>query len=123
MAFKLNHIHFKSPDPRKTVQWYVDNMGAEVLSERESSDGGLFFRIGLNGVEANVTDVLKHQDVDRQFYGLEHIAIDTDSYDSDVARVKASGAKVLEEHSSPGQRRICFFEGPDGVQVELIEMA
>ena len=58
MAFKLNHIHLKSPDPRKTVQWYVDYMGATVLSERETANGSLYFRISLNRVEANVTDLV-----------------------------------------------------------------
>ena len=123
MAFKLNHIHLKSPDPRKTVQWYVDYMGATVLSERETANDSLYFRISLNGVEANVTDLVQDQVLERQFYGLEHVAMDTDSYDADVAAVKASGARVLEERTSPGQRRVCFFEGPEGVQVELLEMS
>mgnify|MGYP000389123691 CR=1 FL=1 len=33
MAFKLNHLHLKSPDPEKTAQWYVDNLGATIVSE------------------------------------------------------------------------------------------
>ena len=31
--FKLNHLHFKTPDPKKTAQWYVDNVGATIVSE------------------------------------------------------------------------------------------
>jgi hypothetical protein len=23
MAFRINHIHLKAPDPRKTAEWYV----------------------------------------------------------------------------------------------------
>ena len=30
MAFKLNHAHLKSPDPEKTAQFYVDNLGAKI---------------------------------------------------------------------------------------------
>lgn len=122
MAFKVNHIHFKGPDPRKTAQWYVDFMGAKIISERETTGGHPYFRIAFNGVEANVTGILPEQNLARQHYGVEHFAIDTDTYEADVAKVKASGAKVLEERGGNGVRRVCFFEGPDGVQVELLEV-
>ena len=28
MAFTLNHLHIKSPDPVATAQWYIDTLGA-----------------------------------------------------------------------------------------------
>ena len=28
-------FHFKSPDPHKTAQWYVDNLGAKLSHERD----------------------------------------------------------------------------------------
>ena len=27
MALKLNHVHLKTTDPKRTAQWYVDNLG------------------------------------------------------------------------------------------------
>jgi predicted lactoylglutathione lyase len=48
--------------------------------------------------------------------------MDTDQLDTLVAKLKASGAKILEETVVTGNRRVCFFEGPDGVQLEFIEM-
>jgi catechol 2,3-dioxygenase-like lactoylglutathione lyase family enzyme len=35
--------------------------------------------------------------------------------------LKANGATILEETSISGGRRVVFFEGPDGVQLEFIE--
>jgi catechol 2,3-dioxygenase-like lactoylglutathione lyase family enzyme len=55
-------------------------------------------------------------------YGMEHIAIDTDELDTLVDKVKASGINILEGTSIGGGRRVCFFEGPDGVQLEFIAM-
>ena len=43
MAFKLNHLHLKSPDPKKTADFYVDNLGATLVSE---VGGGRGFRLG-----------------------------------------------------------------------------
>ena len=30
MALSLNHLHFKTADPKKTAQWYVDHVGAKI---------------------------------------------------------------------------------------------
>ena len=53
---------------------------------------------------------------------MEHIAIDTDELDALVAKLKTQGINILEQTSISGGRRVCFFEGPDGVQLEFIEM-
>ena len=43
--------------------------------------------------------------------------------DSAVEKLTAGGARLLEEIIAKSGRRIYFFEGPDGVQFELIEAA
>ncbi|MED5568445.1 MAG: VOC family protein [Chloroflexota bacterium] len=57
MAFKLNHVHLKAPDPQKTAQFYVTTLGANILEETTVGNG----------------------------------------------------------------RKVCFFEGPDGVHLEFLE--
>ena len=121
MAFKINHLHLKTPDPRKTVDWYVEYVGAKVLSERTTPSGRTAFRLALHGVELNVTDFLEEQKLE-QFYGLEHVAIDTDNFAGEVAKIKAAGIKILEERVLPDGRKVCFFEGPEGVRLEFLEM-
>jgi len=39
-----------------------------------------------------------------------------------VEKLKAQGINILERTVVSGGRRVCFFEGPDGVQLEFIEM-
>ena len=121
MSFKVNHLHLKTPDPRTTAQWYVDYLGAKVVSERQSPSGQPILRLDLHGVPLNVTGYIEGQRLE-QHYGLEHVAIDTDDFDAQVEKSKASGAKILEERSLPDGRRVCFFEGPDGVRLEFLEM-
>ncbi len=117
MAFKLNHLHLKTPDPKKTADWYVNNLGATIVSE--AGNGG--FRLDLHGLPLNVTPMIDSQSHD-QVYGIEHIAIDTDDIDNVVEQLKASGARILEETSVGNGRRVCFFEGPEGVCLEVLEM-
>ena len=57
MAFKLNHVHLKTPDPQKTAQFYVNTLGANILEETTVGNG----------------------------------------------------------------RKVCFFEGPDGIHLEFLE--
>ena len=112
MAFKLNHVHLKTPDPQKTAQFYVDTLGAKIIGEA----GANGLRLDLHGLTLNVTKF-----IDSQKYGIEHISIDTDDMPALVESLKANGAKILEETTVGNGRKVCFFEGPDGVHLEFLE--
>jgi len=117
MAFQLNHVHLKTTDPEHTAKFYVENLGATMVGQAGS--GG--YRLNLHGVTLNVTNFAENQ-TRQQVYGMEHFALNTDDMDGALAKLKANGARVLEEMVSGNGRRICFLEGPDGVQLEIIEV-
>lgn len=117
MAFRLNHVHLKSADPKQTAQFYVDNLGATLVAEI----GNRGYRLNLHGLTLNLTSFVEDQKR-QQLYGMEHFALDTDDLDGTVAKLTAHGARVLEQMVSGTGRRICFLEGPDGVQLEIIEV-
>jgi catechol 2,3-dioxygenase-like lactoylglutathione lyase family enzyme len=117
MAMKLNHLHLKSTDPKQTAQFYVDTLGATIVSEI----GTRGYRLNLHGLTVNLTTHVEDQKR-QQLYGMEHFALDTDDLDGTVAKLTAKGARVLEQMTSGTGRRICFLEGPDGVQLEIIEV-
>ena len=117
MTLKLNHLHLKTKNPEETAKFYVDNLGARIVSQ--SAGGG--YRLDLHGLSLNITRFLENQKR-QQIYGMEHMAIDTDELDALVAKLKAQGIRILEQTTVSGDRRACFFEGPDGVQLEFIEM-
>lgn len=117
MTLKLNHLHLKTKDPEKTAKFYVEVLGAKIVNPLPN--GG--YRVNLHGLSLNVSNFLETQKREQK-YGMEHIAIDTDELDALVAKLKAQGIEILEETVVSGGRRVCFFEGPDGVQLEFIEM-
>ena len=116
MAFKLNHVHLKAHDPKQTAQFYINNLGATMVAEI----GTRGYRVNLHGLTLNITTFVTDQKRE-QLYGMEHFAIDTDDMDGTVAKLTGDGAQVMEQMVSNG-RRICFMKGPDGVQLEIIEM-
>ena len=95
MAFGTHHVHIKTRDPKQTMQFYVDNLGATLLGEV----AGRGYRVSLNGLQLNITGLIDAQKRE-QHYGIEHIAVDTEMLriagvegpalsPSDVARVIA----------------------------------
>ena len=117
MALKLNHVHIKSPDPQAAAQFYINTMGATKLADI----GDVGVRLDLHGLTLNVTKHIESQ-TREQKYGMEHIAIDTDDIALTIDMLKTNGAKILEEVVAAGDRKVVFVEGPDGVQLEFIEM-
>ena len=118
MGFGIHHLHVKTRDPKKTMQFYVDTLGATLLAEV----GGRGYRVSLHGLQLNITSIIDTQKREQR-YGIEHLAVDTDDYAETLARMRANGVRVLEELTPASGRRVCFLEAPDGAQIELIEKA
>jgi len=116
MAFGIHHVHLKTRDPKQTMQFYVDNLGATLLADL----GPRGYRVNLHGLTLNITPLIDTQSRE-QHYGMEHIAVDTDDYPGTLARFRANGVRVLEELPPANGRRVGFLEAPDGVQIEVIE--
>ena len=116
MAFAVHHVHLKTRDPKQTMQFYVDNLGATLVADR----GPRGYQVDLHGLTLNITPILDSQSRE-QHYGMEHLAVDTDDYAGTLARFRANGVRVLEELPPTNGRRVGFLEAPDGVQIEVIE--
>jgi catechol 2,3-dioxygenase-like lactoylglutathione lyase family enzyme len=118
MAFAIQHVHIKTQDPKQTMQFYIDNLGATYVAEIP----GRGHRVNLHGLTLNITTLISTQNHE-QHYGIEHIALDTDDYSGTLARLRGNGARILEElPPNPNNgRRVCFVEAPDGAQIEVIE--
>ena len=116
MAIGVHHVHLKSRDPKGTMQFYVDNLGATLIAEVP----GRGYRVNLHGLQLNITSLIADQTREQQ-YGIEHVAVDTDDYTATLAGLRARGVRILEELPPTNGRRVCFLEAPDGAQIEIIE--
>src|SRR5262245_7324887 len=116
MAIAVHHVHVKTRDPKQTLQFYVDNLGATLVADR----GARGYQVNLPGLMLNITPIIDSQ-TREQNYGIEHIAVDTDDYAGTLARFRANGVRVLEELAPTNGRRVGFLQAPDGVQIEVIE--
>lgn len=116
MAFSVQHVHLKTPDPVKTAQFYMDNFGATMIGDIP----GRGVRVSLHGLQLNITTLIAVQNHE-QHYGIEHMAVETDDYAGTMAQLRANGVRVLEELPVNNGRHVAFVECPDGAQMEIIE--
>lgn len=128
MAFRINHVHLKAPDPAKTVQWWIQAFKFKIVSDEVRPAGDRFIRclsedggLGVNISGARTGEKLGPGDASVHF-GLEHFGLDTADIEADVARLQGLGAKLQEGPlTTPTGSRIAFMSGPDDVRFELIQ--
>ena len=128
MPFRINHIHLKAPDPRKTAEWYEKAFLFKIVGDETRVFGDRFIRcvsedggmaVNISGARTNETlgpgDAGAH-------HGLEHFGFDTEDIDADIRRLEGLGARLLEGPiQNPNGLRIAFLRAPDDVRVELVE--
>src|ERR1044071_8739396 len=116
MAFSVQHVHLKTPDPVKTAQFYVDNFGATMIGDIP----GRGIRVNLHGLQLNITTLIAVQNHE-QHYGIEHMAVETDDYAGTLAQLRANGVRILEELRKNNGGHVAFVKGREGAKREEIE--
>jgi catechol 2,3-dioxygenase-like lactoylglutathione lyase family enzyme len=129
MPFKINHIHIKSADPRKTAEWYEKAFAFKIVSDETRVFGDRFIRCnsGDGGIIVSISNARTNEKLgpadSRAHYGLEHFAIESDDIEADIARLQKLGAKLQEGPiKAPNGVRFAFLGVPDDVRIELLEL-
>jgi catechol 2,3-dioxygenase-like lactoylglutathione lyase family enzyme len=130
MAYRINHIHLKASDPRRTAEWYVGAFGFKIVDDEtrvfgdrfircQSEDGGM--AVNISG--ARTGETLQPGNASPHF-GLEHFGFDSVEIEADIRRLEGLGAKLLEGPiQNPNGSRVAFLRAPDDTRVELVQAA
>ena len=130
MAFRINHIHLKSPDPRKTAEWYVGAFNFKIVGDETRVFGDRFIRctsedggMAVNISGARTSEKLGAGDASAH-HGLEHFGFDSENLEADIKRLEGLGARLLEGPiQNPNGSRVAFLRAPDDTRVELVQAA
>ena len=127
MTFKINHIHLKTADPKKTADWWVKAFNFKIIGDETRAVGDRFIRclsedgLGVNISGARTGDKVGPADGGIHF-GLEHFGLESADIEADVKRLQSMGAKLQEGPTGgTGGMRIAFMEAPDGIRIELMQ--
>lgn len=91
-------------------------------------------RMGHGGVWVLFRDSTSHQHLELNWYpkgskyatpfsageGLDHLGFRVNNLDAAGRRVRAAGGRMVEEIRWKGKVVLAYYEGPDGIWVELI---
>ncbi len=120
---RLEHVNFTVNDPIATAETLCRMFGWRIKWQGEAISGGTSVHVGddesylalyipptaLNAAPDNYTTI----------GGLNHIGIVVDDLEAVEARVKAEGF-VPHNHADYEPGRRFYFDGPDGIEYEVV---
>ena len=117
----INHIHLFASDADATSDWFLQVFGGEYDEERGR---GRFHTILYGDVWVHVTQAAEDdQRAPSRYRAADHIGFRVPSLDEFRDTLRASGYEPYLERPNPPGADLMFFEGPDGLHVEMTEPA
>lgn len=120
---RLEHVNITVPDPKSSAAILCDLFDWHIRWEGEAIDNGFTVHVG-DGVSYLAlyapNKVLEPAgNTYRRIAGMNHIGVVVEDIDAVEAKVKAAG---YDSHShddyEPGLR--FYFDGPDGIEFEVV---
>jgi catechol 2,3-dioxygenase-like lactoylglutathione lyase family enzyme len=129
MPYRINHVHIKAADPRKTAEWWQKAFAFKIVSQETRIYGDDFIRCLTEdgGMTVSISNARTNETLGpgtaTAHFGLEHFAIECDDIEADIARLQKLGA-ILQEGplKTPQGVLIAFLAVPDDVRVELLQL-
>lgn len=124
---RLLHTMLRVGDLEKSIAFYTDVLGMQLLRRRDYPDGKFTLAfLGYGDEAANAVIELTHNWETKSYdigTGYGHIAVGLPDIYLACAEVKAKGGKVTREPGPMkfGGSQIAFIEDPDGYKVEFIQ--
>jgi lactoylglutathione lyase len=120
---KLLHTRMRVSDMDRTIQFYTNVLGLEILERKTSPRGShlAFLKVPNSDELIELCSFPPSGPVTVQ-EDLVHLAFQVDNLDDTIAALTAKGVKITDgpTTTSSGSRFI-FIDAPDGYEVELIE--
>ena len=134
-AFKFDHVHIISQNPRASAAWYVEMFGATIVADTVARGAPQIF-VDLGGMTILIrgrrpgeqpvaarpirpfADFSSHDS-----WGTDHFGF---TYRGDLtafcAELRAKGVSLpVELKRGVGGSLLCYVAAPDGVSIELME--
>ncbi len=134
-AFKFDHVHIISEDPKASANWYVDMFGATIAADTIARGAPQIF-VALGGTTILIRgrrpgeDPAPARPIQPYADFSSHNALGTDHfgfmYDGDLtalcAELSAKGvAFPVPLKKGVNGSLLCYVSAPDGVSIELMQ--
>ena len=118
----IEHVTIAARDTEGLAGWYCDTFGFTVAYKNKKEPPTFFVKLGsasmIEIVPANDSEPCGHGLTDA---GLRHLAVTSDDFDDDHARLQEAGVNFADEpKEASGGVRVVYFTDPEGNPIHLI---
>jgi catechol 2,3-dioxygenase-like lactoylglutathione lyase family enzyme len=117
----INHVALAVTDVERTVAFYTQVVGLEVIPRPNFGFPGAWLRIGKAPYELHIIQVESDAGVVASGSRGNHFAIQVTGLDEYPAKLAGKTPWTKGPHLRPDGARQFFFQDPDGHTVELTE--
>lgn len=124
MAYSIEHISIQCRDLETSVDYFRRMFDAEVILRRKPGESKriAFLRLGDSMLELMEIGPASEPVEPMKHYGVHHIGIKVDDFESAYRDLKAKGADFLGEPFEPIPGiRLVFLREPNGAVIELAQ--
>lgn len=120
---RIDHVHIRSSNPAKTIDFFKTFFGARVSREFEN----LGRKITVLSLEGETSLSVLHlppavENPKPETASIDHVGIAVKNIEDLIRRLKEKGFKFpVELAQSPSGAKVAFCLGPDNVYLELVE--
>jgi catechol 2,3-dioxygenase-like lactoylglutathione lyase family enzyme len=121
----VDYVGLRVTNLGKSLRFFTQGLGL-----KEARRGTM----GHGGIWVLMTDPISHQQVELNWYppgskyatpfvggeGLDHLGLRVTNVAAAARQLRAAGAKRIEEIRYRGKVEVAYYEGPDGLWIELI---
>lgn len=120
---KLEHVNITVPNPKASAAVLIDLFGWHVRWEGAAMDDGYTVHVGDDdsylALYAPAYELKPEGARYTRVAGLNHVGVVVDDIDATEAKVKAAGYEPRSHADyEPGKR--FYFDGPDGIEFEVV---
>jgi catechol 2,3-dioxygenase-like lactoylglutathione lyase family enzyme len=124
MSYSIEHVSIQCRDLESSVEYFRRMFDAEVILKRRLDESRriTFLRIGDTMLELMEMGPASEPAEPMKHYGVHHIGIKTDDFESAYRDLQAKGADFLGEPFEPTPGiHLVFLREPNGGVIELAQ--
>src|SRR4051794_19371511 len=122
-TFRCDHFHLRSRDAVEAAGFYVGVLGAREI-RRDGSPIVSRVTLDIGGVTLFVEQAPAGTELASTppHLGIEHIGLAVNDIEAAISELRSQGVVLLSDITSPRPGlRMAFIEGPDAVQIEILQ--
>ena len=116
--FHVHHVHIFASDIHKSVDFYTEFFGGEVVVDAEFAGArNVFMRVGRGRIHL-YDQAPRHAGPG----SIHHFGIQTDDIDGTMARLRAAGVPFKKDITDLGAWKYIMVPAPDNILIELFQV-